>query len=267
MVFLSVAFMQRTYLVTGSAAGTGAATSQLLHAQGHRVIGIDLVSADVIVDLSTPVGRLEAIEKVQEISDGVLDAIITCAGIAAPKPITVATNFYGVTQVVEGLLDLITLSAAPRVVVTTSVAALKDIDDELVRRLLGGRETDALQRAQELAGGENTSSLIFTSSKYALGQWVRHEAVKRQWAMAGIALNAIAPGTILTDSMHKELRNPDRRAFIDSEIPMPLNGHLLPVDVARVLAWFASPENAHITGQTVFVDGGAEAILRSSRSF
>ena len=247
-------------MVTGSASGTGAATSQLLRTQGHRVIGIDLVAADVIADLSTPVGRLE-------IASGTLDAVITCAGIAAPKPITVATNFFGVTQLVEGLLDLLALSAAPRVVVTTSVAALKDIDDELVRRLLSGREADALQRAQELAAGQSTSTLNFTSSKYALGQWVRHEAVRRQWALAGIALNAVAPGTILTKSMHKLLLNPDHRAFVDSEIPMPLNGHLLPIDVARVLVWLASPENAHITGQTVFVDGGAEAILRSSRSF
>lgn len=254
-------------MVTGSAAGTGAATSHLLRAQGHRVIGIDLVSADVIADLSTPVGRLEAIEKVHDIADGVLDAVIACAGIAAPKPITVATNYFGVTQVVEGLLELLALSAAPRVVVTTSVAALKDIDDELVRRLLSDREADALHRAQELAASEHSGLLNFTSSKYALGQWVRREAIKRQWASAGIALNAVAPGTTLTESMHKLLMDPDRRALVDSEIPMPLNGHLLPADVGRVLVWCASPENAHITGQTIFVDGGAEAILRSSRSF
>ena len=64
-------------MVTGSASGTGAATSQLLRTQGHRVIGIDLVAADVIADLSTPVGRLEAVEKVQEIASGTLDAVIT----------------------------------------------------------------------------------------------------------------------------------------------------------------------------------------------
>lgn len=260
--------MQRTYVVTGCAAGTGAATTQLLLATGHRVIGIDLVNAEVIADLSTPVGRLEAIEKVAELANGHLDAIITCAGIAAPKPITIATNFFGVTQVVEGLLELLALSVAARVVVTTSVTALKDIDDELVRRLLDNREAEALQRGQELAMREhNSGTLNYSSSKYALGQWVRREAVKKQWAQAGIALNAVAPGTVLTESMQKILVDPDRRAVLDSEVPMPLNGHLLPIDVAKVLVWFASVENAHITGQTIFVDGGAEAILRSSRSF
>ncbi|MGH3352990.1 MAG: SDR family oxidoreductase [Nocardioides sp.] len=43
---------------------------------------------------------------------------------------------------------------------------------------------------------------------------------------------------------------------------MPLNGYLEAVDVAQVLAFLVSPENSHITGQVVYVDGGAEATVR-----
>ncbi|MFE7517476.1 hypothetical protein ACFU8I_40555 [Streptomyces sp. NPDC057540] len=32
--------------------------------------------------------------------------------------------------------------------------------------------------------------------------------------------------------------------------------------MAPLIAWLASPENALVTGQVVFVDGGADAVLR-----
>ncbi len=260
--------MQRTYVVTGSASGTGAATAALLRSLGHRVIGIDLVDADICADLSTPVGRLEATERAIEISDGHIDAIIACAGIAAPKPLTVSTNFFGTTQLVEGLLETLAHSDAPRVVVITSVAALKDHDDRLVDSLLAGREADAAKRGRELSNaGYSSGMLNYTSSKFALGQWVRREAVKPQWTRSGIALNAVAPGTVLTPSMQTLLQSEERRQLIDSEIPMPLHGHLAPSDIASVLVWLASAENAHITGQTIFVDGGAEAIIRRDETF
>lgn len=39
--------MTRTYLVTGSASGIGAATTELLSSRGHKVIGVDLRDADI----------------------------------------------------------------------------------------------------------------------------------------------------------------------------------------------------------------------------
>lgn len=46
--------MTRTFVVTGSASGIGAATADLLRDRGFRVIGVDLRDADVMADLSTP---------------------------------------------------------------------------------------------------------------------------------------------------------------------------------------------------------------------
>ncbi len=51
----------RTYVVTGSASGIGAATALMLRARGDRVVGVDLKNADVEADLSTAVGRCRAI--------------------------------------------------------------------------------------------------------------------------------------------------------------------------------------------------------------
>jgi enoyl-[acyl-carrier-protein] reductase (NADH) len=48
---------------------------------------------------------------------------------------------------------------------------------------------------------------------------------------------------------------------------MPLHGPSEAVVVARLLAWLASEENTHVTGQVVFVDGGADVFLGGPRIF
>ena len=67
----------RTFAVTGSASGMGAATCRRLEADGARVIGIDLRDADVVADLGTPEGRAHAVEAVGQRCDGALDGLVT----------------------------------------------------------------------------------------------------------------------------------------------------------------------------------------------
>jgi hypothetical protein len=43
---------------------------------------------------------------------------------------------------------------------------------------------------------------------------------------------------------------------------MPLAGPYEPAAAAALLAWLASEANGHITGQTIFIDGGADVVLR-----
>ena len=43
---------------------------------------------------------------------------------------------------------------------------------------------------------------------------------------------------------------------------MPLNYYLKPRQVAYLLAWLTSQENTHTTGQTIYIDGGADATIR-----
>lgn len=255
--------MTRTYVVTGSASGIGAATKRALDAQGARVIGVDLRDADVEADLSTDEGRAAAVAAVLEQSGGVVDAVIACAGISAPAPITMAVNFFGVTSVLEGLLPALRASSAPRAAVVSSMASLQPNSPELVDAALAGDEPAALAAAAQLAEqGPEVGYLVYPSSKRALSRWVRRESISEAWAGAGIPLNAVAPGTVITPMTAGLLDNPEGLAMVDAAVPMPLNYHQPAESIANLLVWLTSEQNTHMAGQTIYCDGGADATLR-----
>ncbi len=255
--------MTRTYIVTGSASGIGAATANILKERGNNVIGVDLRNADVEADLSTPEGRSSAVAKAVELAGGTVDAVIACAGISAPAPITVAVNFFGVTEFLTALAPVLAKSDAPRAAVVSSMASLQPNSPELVDALLAGNEEEALRIGKELAdNGPQTGYLNYPSSKRALSRWVRRESITPAFAGAGIPLNAVAPGTVLSAMTRELLATPESRAMVDANVPMPLNGHSEPEVIARLLIWLTSEENTHTTGQTIYTDGGADATLR-----
>jgi hypothetical protein len=43
---------------------------------------------------------------------------------------------------------------------------------------------------------------------------------------------------------------------------MPLGYHQDPESIAKLLIWLTSVDNTHCCGQTIYCDGGAEAVLR-----
>ena len=141
---------QRTYVVTGAASGIGAATTALLKERGAKVIGIDLHNTDINTDLSTPGGRINAVERSIELSQGIIDGVIACAGIVQGIPQAVSINFFGVAEFVRGLLPTLKTSTAPRVAITSSMASLLPNSPELVDAMLAGDEAGALEIAQSL---------------------------------------------------------------------------------------------------------------------
>lgn len=255
--------MSRTYVVTGSASGIGACTAGILRDRGDRVIGVDLKDADVEADLSTAEGRRHAVAEVGELAENTIDAIIACAGISAPIPKTVSVNYFGVVELLEGLLPALRRSEAPRVAVVSSMASLQPNDPSLVDALLEGDEDRALAIAEShLSEDPMTGYVSYPASKRALSRWVRRASVSEAWAGSGIPVNAIAPGTVLTPMTKELLSDPKQVEFVDQQVPMPLNYHQPPESVANALIWLTSPENTHMAGQTIYVDGGAEVSLR-----
>lgn len=260
--------MTRIYIVTGSASGIGAEATRQLRAQGHTVIGIDLTDAEVVADLSTPEGRRGAAARAVEQADGTVDAVIACAGIATMIPKAVSVNYFGVVELLQELRPALARSQAPRVAVISSLAAVHASSPELIDACLAGDEAKALEIAESFMGEDPLSGYaVYPGSKRALARWVRRESITPEWAGAGIALNAVGPGTVVTPMTAELLATDEATELVDAAVPMPLNYHQPPASVAALLLWLCSPENTHTTGQMIFCDGGAEATLRGEDVF
>jgi NAD(P)-dependent dehydrogenase (short-subunit alcohol dehydrogenase family) len=77
----------------------------------------------------------------------------------------------------------------------------------------------------------------------------------------------IAPGFIDTPAAAYILSDPDRSASAGRMVPMLGAFPGRPEQMAAILAWCVSPENSLMTGQILFVDGGAESLLRGEHSW
>jgi len=257
--------MTRKYVVTGAASGIGKALTEQLRAEGSTVYGVDLRGAEVNVDLTSAEGRMALVSEVTDLSGGTIDAVVAVAGLAAPIPATAGVNYFGTIATLEGLRPLLAGSDAPRAALVASLAALEPTDAPLLAALLSGDETKSLELATAIADAptDTPSNAIYNTSKNAIALWVRENAPTAKWAGAGIPLNAIAPGVIATPMTAAILETEEGRAAMAAGAPMPLNGPAAPASApAAVLAWLTSEQNTHVTGQIIFVDGGAEVIRR-----
>jgi NAD(P)-dependent dehydrogenase (short-subunit alcohol dehydrogenase family) len=112
--------------------------------------------------------------------------------------------------------------------------------------------------------------VVLISSRAALGATGRtaYSATKagligmgRTWALElapfGITVNMVAPGPIHGTHMFHEIvpTGSDRETALAAAIPMRRLGQ--PEDVAGAVMFFAGPESAFVTGQVLYVCGGA----------
>lgn len=70
----------------------------------------------------------------------------------------------------------------------------------------------------------------------------------------GIRVNAIGPGSIMTDMLKAVNDDPEARNRILSRTPLGRIGD--PDEIASVAAFLASDDASYLTGQTIYVDGG-----------
>jgi 3-oxoacyl-[acyl-carrier protein] reductase len=227
-----------TALVTGGSAGIGRAVAERLLAAGYEVISLDLKPTDlsvrhVTVDLSD-----------QE---------------AARQAATEIARKHAVTTVIHNAGDI--RPALLQDVQLADLAALANLHLAAAITL-----TQAALPAMKEAG---YGRIVFVSSRAVLGVPTRtaYAATKagivgmaRTWALelapSGITVNVVAPGPIRTANFHGVVPEGSPQVErIAQAIPVRRLGE--PGDVARAVMFFADREAGFVTGQVLYVCGGA----------
>lgn len=246
--------------ITGSASGIGAALSELLTSAGHTVIGVDRANAQINADLSNPAGRALAIDSVIDRCGGVLDGLVCCAGVGVTAPssgLIVAVNFFGVSELLDGLLKALEKGRQPAAVVVGSVAATQPGVRELsmVEAMLCADQAKAI----ELAELQNEPHMAYACSKYAVTCMARKKAA--DWGKLGVRLNVIAPGAVETPLLQASKADP-RYGESTRRFVAPLGRGSEPGEIASAIAFLLSEQASFVHGSVLFADGGMNAMIR-----
>ncbi|MFV8051638.1 SDR family oxidoreductase [Mycobacterium sp. 48b] len=255
-----------TYAVTGSASGMGLQAAERLRDLGHTVIGVDLKSGEVVADLSTPQGRRAAADGVLAACGGVLDGAVLAAGLgpgagADRNRLIAEVNFLGVVDLLDALRPALAATERAKVVVisSNSTTTVPIVPRRTIRALLA-RDTGKAVRSLRLLG-RNGSAIMYAASKIAVSRWLRINAVTAAWAGAGIRLNALAPGAILTPLLEAQLADPREGRAVRS-FPVPIGGYGDAGHLADWICFMLSDSADFLCGSVVFVDGGSDAFFR-----
>ena len=237
----------RTALVAGASRGIGLAIARATAVQGaHTVLASRSMTAleQEARALRDAGGSAEAMHL--DITDN--DSIDALA--AACDDADILVNVAG-TNIRRRFEDY-TQAEYERIMQTNlhGIARLtKLVGGRMVERGTGGKIVN-IGSLMSLLGLPHVS--VYAMTKSALAGLTR--VLAAEWAHAGVQVNCIAPGFILTD-LNRDMWRPARMAeWLGAVQANPRLGR--PQDIAGLAAFLASPAADYITGQVIAADGG-----------
>jgi 3-oxoacyl-[acyl-carrier protein] reductase len=231
---------KRTFLVTGASKGIGRALSEKLARDGHEVIGLARRADDaqfpgklLSVDLTDPVATDAALR--QLVKQHSFDGVVNNVGFVRLAPLGEIT-----------LDDLATsFSSNLNPAVQTVQALLPQMREKGWGRVVNLSSLVVLGVAQRSAYAAAKAAMIGLTRTWGL-----------ELAATGITVNSIAPGPVETEMFRENTPSgSDAEQRFLSMVPMRRLGK--PSELAASIAFLMSDEAGYITGQTLFVDGGA----------
>lgn len=228
-----------TAVITGGNKGIGADLAQEMKRQGWTVVSIARGRSgaagieEVEADLSDPLAVAEA-----------------AAAIAGRHQVTHLVNNAGI--ILPNLLEEATVT-----------------DMQVLTQLHLGAPLQLLQAFLPAMKQRRFGRILFNGSRAGLGAKTRtaYSASKagivgmaRTWALElaphGITVNVVASGPVLTDNFWGIIpKGSEAEADLARRLPVGRLGS--PADITRAFMFFAADDAGFITGQTLYVCGGA----------
>jgi len=242
-----------TALVTGGAAGIGAAVVRLLHQEGAQVYVAD-VDADAGATLSAELGDGADFVALDVTDEESWAAALEEIRRSGSQPTTLV-NSAG--------------AALRRPLLDTSPGDFRRIVDLnltgtfLGLSIAGGRLASggAIVNISSLNGVLPTAGLgAYVASKAGVSALTRVAAL--EFATRGIRVNAVCPGSIDTAiTAAPEFDDVDWDAYVRT---IPLGRRGAPREVAEAVLYLASDASAYVTGTNLVIDGGIAAGRRAT---
>ena len=234
-------------IVTGAARGIGLGVARAFAAEGAAV---------VLADVNRELGQAEA-ERLPEA------AFIPCDVGDAEQ----VSHVVAETMRRFGRIDICVNNAG--IIRAADILDVTEADFDAVLRVnLKGAFLMARATAREMVNQDGGGSIInmssvngvmaipnqlpYNVSKGGLDQLTRVMAVAL--AGRGVRVNAIGPGSIMTDMLKTVMTDAAARRTILSRTPMGRCGEV--EEIARIAVFLASDESAFVTGADIKVDGG-----------
>lgn len=231
-------------VITGAAQGIGKAIAERFVAEGATLLLADIDAARVEA-VAADLGQQAFVADVAKKAE--VEALIARAG-ELWGGLDVLVNNAGVTHAAS--LDDLTEEDFDRVFATNLKSALWGT--QAAARLMGpGSAVINMSSVNAVLAIPN--QIPYVVSKGAMKQLTNVTALAL--ADKGIRVNAIGPGSIMTDMLRGIMAEDDAaRDRIMSRTPLGRAGE--PEEVAAVAVFLASADSSYLTGQTIYPDGG-----------